>query len=252
VSSIDANKKKTFMGEVFTLYSDQKNAANGANLVQGFFDEIILTAKDNTSIRDIVLTRSDKRSIIAQYAKSVNAPSMALSAAEKTRLFRKKNPGYQTDAYAKQKAAGTTPGQKLAIAGLHFRQKLDIHGNKWQHKIYDFDPCYEGLKVFTKEYGHSDVPEDHHLYPFCCQVRASFHHKASGGKVSSWNSSCASKNVLTTHQYILLGLLNFVWKKPPHDWRILTDSWEPVHKEGKRPYVVRKSYTHDDLFPGEL
>jgi hypothetical protein len=251
VSSIDANnnKKKTFMGEVFTLYSDQKNATNGANLVQGFFDEIILTAKDNTSIRDIVLTGSDKLTIIKQYAKSVNKPSVAVSNAERSRLHNLRHPEYNRDYYAKRKAAGTTQGQKLAIAGLTCRQKLDIHGNRLQYKIYDFDPCYEGLKEFTKEYGHSNVPTDHHLYPFCCQVRASFHHKASGGKVSSWKTSGGVSTELHTYQYILLGLLNFVWSKPPNDWRNVTKSWEP---EGKRPYVVRKKYTHDDLFPGEL
>ena len=249
VSSIDPNKKKTFMGEVLSLYVDQKNAANGARVS---FESILLAAKENTSIRDIVLTESDKDWIGRQYAKSVDAPSMALSGAEKNRLRNFRHPEYNRDKYAKQKAAGTTQGQKLAIAGLHSRLKLDIHGDKLQSKVYDFDPCYDELKEFTKEYGHSDVPEDHRLYPFCCQVRASFHHKAYGGKVSSWNSSCVNKNVLTTHQYILLGLLNFVWKKPPHDWRSVTNSWEPVHKEGKRPYVVRKKYTHDDLFPGEL
>jgi hypothetical protein len=246
VSSIDGNKKMELMAEVFSLYSDRKKAINGA--IVRHFNEIILAAKTNTSIHDIVLTERDKQMICKQYAKSINAPSMAMTVTENNRLalirhgdaLKVAQKGYRRTSAEKRKADGIT----------HSQQKLDSNGAKLQHIQYDFEPCYAGLKAFTLLYGHSDVPEDHPLYAFCCQVRASFWSRAQGGKKSAWhNNPHAKRSNLTKDQFILLGLLDFVWTKPPKNWRDVTNAWEPV---GKRPYVARKTYHLDELFPGGL
>ena len=41
--------------------------------------------------------------------------------------------------------------------------------------------------------GSKSVPEDHPLYPFCCQVRASFWSRAKGGKEFDWPSLLVGK-----------------------------------------------------------
>jgi len=246
VSSIDANKKMELMGEVFLLYSDRKKENNGASEEYGFFNEIILAAKTNTAIHDIVPTENDKRKIRKQYAKSVNAPSMALTCSEKNRI---KHIRHGDALKVAQKGYNRTEVEKRKAVGITTSQKLDSDGAKLQHIRYDFEPCYAGLKVFTLLHGHSDVPEDHPLYRFCCQVRASFWSRAEGGKKSAWHNSIPKRSTLTKDQFILLGLLDFVWTKPPHNWRDVTNAWEPV---ARRPRVARKTYRLDELFPGEL
>ena len=247
VSSIDANKKTKLMGEVYLLYSDRKKENNGAREEYGFFNEIILAAKTNTSIHDIVLTIYDKRKVRDQYAKSINAPSMAISVSEKNRIqhirmgdaIKVAKKGYNRTAAEKRKAAGLSCTM----------QKLDSNGAKLQQILYEFETCYAGLKEFTLLHGHSDVPEDHPLYPICCQVRASFWSRAFGGKKTAWHNNMSRSSTLTKDQFILLRLLNFVWTKPPHNWREVTNSWEPA---ARRPRFARKTYRLDELFPGGL
>jgi len=241
VSSIDANKKTKLMGEVYLLYSNRKKENNGARV--GCFNEIILAAKTNTSIHDIVLTIYDKKKIWEQYAKSINAPSMAMTCSEKNRIQHIRMGDARKVA---QKGYNRTAAEKRKAAGL---SKLDSNGAKLQHILYEFETCYAGLKEFTLLHGHSDVPEDHPLYPFCCQVRASFWSRAFGGMKSALHNNMSRSSTLTKDQFILLGLLDFVWTKPPHNWRDVTNAWEPV---ARRPPVARKTYRLDELFPGEL
>lgn len=76
VSSTDANKKETFMGEVLSVYTDQKKSLNGANGGRGFMGGgVILNShsKGEYFHFDFDLSISDIHWIQKQYAKSINA-----------------------------------------------------------------------------------------------------------------------------------------------------------------------------------
>lgn len=76
------------MDAVLSVYTDQKKTISGAKLKNGFFDEVIHIARENTSILDIDLSKSDKTRIYEQYAKSINAPLMAMTCSENNLMVR--------------------------------------------------------------------------------------------------------------------------------------------------------------------
>ena len=97
--------------------------------------------------------------------------------------------------------------------------QLDVSTDESFSDWYAFDTYYPLLKEYTMTYGTSDVPTDHYLYPFACQVRESFFEKFRDGKTHTWAKVPKNEGDITMDQFLLLGLLNFVWTKPPHNWR---------------------------------
>ena len=103
--------------------------------------------------------------------------------------------------------------------------EFDSDSVKVQKNIYAFDSHYLQLKKFFTENEHSDVPEDHGLYHFACQVCASFQSKFRNQKKHRFAKYPAYGTILKEH-IDLLNSIVFVWKVPPHFWSDVTNAYK--------------------------